>query len=170
LVCGKKAAPDLPYRRAESFRLANPAMGQGMSFAETISPFFGRCAFVWFYLTGAMDILNRWAVISAELSAKHVPLPPLVLLIVLLLIVMGSISLLFGYHTRHAAIMLFGMTMAAAVTMHDFWHYSDPVAHASQLGIFARDFAICGGLLLMVGMGPGPLAVDTAGKAGGKKR
>src|SRR6185369_7391907 len=85
------------------------------SFAETISPFFGRCAFVWFYLTGAMDILNRWAVISAELTAKHVPLPPLVLLIVLLMIVMGSISLLFGYHTRHAAIMLFGMTMAAAV-------------------------------------------------------
>jgi len=88
------------------------------------------------------------------------------------LIVMGSISLLFGYHTRHAAIMLFGMTMAAAVTMHDFWHYSDASAHATQFGIFARDFAICGGLLLMVGMGPGPLAVDTAGKAGGgaKKR
>ena len=105
-----------------------------MSFSETISPFFGRCAFVWFYLTGAMDILNRWAVISAELSAKHVPLPPLVLLIVLLLIVMGSISLLFGYHTRHAAIMLFGMTMAAAVTMHDFWHYSDASAHATQFG------------------------------------
>ena len=142
-----------------------------MSFSETISPFFGRCAFVWFYLTSAMDILNRWAVIAGELTAKHVPLPPLVLLIVLLLIVMGSISLLFGYHTRHGAIMLFGMTMAAAVTMHDFWHYTDPVAHATQFGIFARDFAICGGLLLMVGMGPGPFAVDNQGKAGaGKKR
>ena len=117
-----------------------------------------------------MDILNRWAVISTELTAKHVPIPPLVLLIVLLLIVMGSISLLFGYHTRHGAIMLFGMTMAAAVTMHDFWHYADPAAHATQFAIFARDFAICGGLLLMVGMGPGPFAVDTAGKAkAGKK-
>jgi hypothetical protein len=29
-----------------------------MSFSETISPFFGRCAFVWVYLTSAMDILG----------------------------------------------------------------------------------------------------------------
>jgi putative oxidoreductase len=141
--------------------------GQDMSFSETISPFFGRCAFVWFYLTGAMDIMNRWPVIAGELAGKHVPLPPLVLLVVLIMIVIGSISLLFGYHTRHGAIMLFGMTMAAAVIMHDFWHYADPVARATQFGIFARDFAICGGLLLLVGLGPGPFAVDNSGKAGG---
>ncbi len=141
-----------------------------MSFSETISPFFGRCAFVWFYVTSAMNIVTNWHDIAAELTAKHVPLPPLVLLVVLIMIIIGSISLLFGYHTRHGAIMLFGMTMAAAVTMHDFWHYADPVARATQFGIFARDFAICGGLLLMVGMGPGPFAVDNPGKAkAGKK-
>jgi uncharacterized membrane protein YphA (DoxX/SURF4 family) len=43
--------------------------------------------------------------IAADLATKQVPLPPLVLLVVLLLIAMGSISLLFGYHTRHAAII-----------------------------------------------------------------
>ena len=134
-----------------------------MSFSETISPFFGRCAFAWFYLTSAMDIAGNWRGLAVELAAKHVPLPPLVLLVALILIVMGSISLLFGYHTRHGAILLFGMTMIAAVIMHDYWHYAD-------FGIFARDFAICGGLLLMVGMGPGPFAVDNRGKAGGGKK
>ena len=138
-----------------------------MSFAETISPFFGRCAFVWFYLTSAMDILQNWSTIAADLAAKHVPLPPLVLLVVLLLIVMGSISLLFGYHTRHAAIILFGMTMIATVTMHDFWHFPETAGRAQQFAIFARDFAICGGLLLLVGLGPGPFAVDNHGKSGG---
>jgi len=138
-----------------------------MSFAETISPFFGRCAFVWFYLTTAMDILQNWHTIAADLTAKHVPLPPLVLLVVLLLIVMGGISLLFGYHTRHAAILLFGMTMIATVTMHDFWHFTEAAGRAQQFAIFARDFAICGGLLLLVGLGPGPFAVDNRGKSGG---
>jgi putative oxidoreductase len=143
-----------------------------MSFAETISPFFGRCAFVWFYLISAKDITRNWQTIVADLAAKHVPLPPLVLLVVLLLIVMGCISLLFGYHTRHAAILLFGMTMAAAVTMHDFWHFPEAAGRAQQFAIFARDFAICGGLLLLVGLGPGPLAVDNPSKSGGggKKR
>jgi putative oxidoreductase len=141
-----------------------------MSFSETISPFFGRCAFVWFYLTGAMDILGNWHGITTDMANKHVPLPPLVLLVVLVFILLGCISLLFGYHTRHGAVLLFGLTMAAAVTMHDFWHYSEASARADQFAIFARDFAICGGLLLMVGMGPGPFAVDNAGKGGGKKR
>ena len=93
-----------------------------MSFSETISPFFGRCAFAWFYLTSAMDIAANWRTLVVELADKHVPLPPLVLLVALILIVMGGISLLFGYHTRHAAVLLFGMTMIAAVTMHDYWH------------------------------------------------
>jgi putative oxidoreductase len=141
-----------------------------MSFAETISPFFGRCAFVWFYLTSAIDIVTNWHRIAADLAVKQVPLPPLVLLVVLLLIAMGSISLLFGYHTRHAAIILFGMTMIAAVTMHDFWHYTEAAGRAQQFGIFARDFAICGGLLLLVGLGPGPFALDNRGKSGGNNR
>jgi putative oxidoreductase len=158
--------------RGESFPSGHSAdaQGQGMSFSETISPFFGRCAFVWFYLTGAMDIAGNWRSLAADLAGKHVPIPPLILLIALILIVMGSISLLFGYHTRHGAMVLFGMTMVAAVTMHDYWHYTDPVAHAREFGIFARDFAICGGLLLLVGLGPGPFAVDNRGKSGGGKR
>ena len=141
-----------------------------MSFSETISPFFGRCAFVWFYLTSALDILANWHGITADMASKHVPIAPLVLLVVLVFMLMGSLSLLFGYHTRHGAILLFGMTIIAAVTMHDFWHYSEAGVRAYQFGIFARDFAISGGLLLMVGMGPGPFAVDNGGGKAGKKR
>jgi putative oxidoreductase len=138
-----------------------------MSFSETISPFLGRCAFVWFYLTGAMDILANWHRVAEEMGAKHVPLPPLLLLLALLLIFMGCISLFFGYHTRYGAVMLFGLTIVAAVTMHDYWHYADGGARMAEMGIFSRDIAICGGLLLMVGMGPGPFAIDNRGKGGG---
>ncbi len=139
-----------------------------MSFSETISPFFGRCAFVYFYLSSAADIMGNWQAIAADLTARHVPLPPLVLLVGLVLTFLGGVSLLFGYHTRHGAVMLFAMTIIAAFGLHDFWHYSDPVARSAQFAIFIRDFAICGGLLLLVGMGPGPFAVDNNPK--GKKR
>jgi putative oxidoreductase len=141
-----------------------------MSFSETISPFFGRCAFVWFYLTAAMDILGNWHHVADQLAAKQVPVAPLMLLIALLVIFMGCVSLLFGYHARYGAVMLFGVTIVAAVTMHDFWHVVDGAARATELGIFSRDVAICGGLLLMVGMGPGPFAIDNRGKGGGGKR
>ena len=70
---------------------------------------------VWFYMSAAMNILNDWHHIADTMAAKHVPLPPLVLLVTLLLILMGSISLLFGYHARHGAVLLFGLTCVAAV-------------------------------------------------------
>jgi putative oxidoreductase len=138
-----------------------------MSFSETISPFFGRCAFAYFYLSCAADILGNWQSVAADLTSRHVPLPPLVLLVALVLIFLGSISLLFGWHTRHGAVMLFGMTVIATFGLHDFWHYGDQAARAAQFSVFIRDFAICGGLLLMVGLGPGPFAIDNQPK--GKK-
>ena len=141
-----------------------------MSFSETVSPLLGRCALVWFYASGLVNIIQHWSNFAEQLSSRHVPLPPLFLVVGLILVVMGCFSLLFGYHTRHGAVLLFGMTIVAAVIMHDFWHYADAGARAYQFGIFARDFAICGGLLMMVGMGPGPFAVDNAGKGGGGKK
>jgi putative oxidoreductase len=140
-----------------------------MSFSETISPFLGRCILIWFYMTGAMDIMGRWHRLSVIMDAKHVPLPPLVLLVVLIMISLGCLSLLLGWHARHGAVMLFALTVSAAVVMHDYWNVGDPVARATEFGIFARDFAIAGGLLLIVGMGPGPFAVDNRG-GGGKRR
>lgn len=139
-----------------------------MSFSETISPFFGRCAFVYFYLSSAADMLGNWQAMAADLAARHVPIPPLVLVVALVLTCMGSISLLFGWHARHGAVMLFAMTIIAAFGLHDFWHYSDAAARAVQFNIFIRDFAISGGLLMIVGMGPGPFAIDNQPK--GKKR
>ena len=62
-----------------------------------------------------MDIFGNWHGIAADLTAQHVPLPPLVLVVALVLIVLGCISLLFGYHTRHGAVLLFGLTIVAAV-------------------------------------------------------
>jgi putative oxidoreductase len=141
-----------------------------MSFSETISPFVGRCAFVWFYLSCAADILGNWRGVAAELAAKHVPIPPLVLLVALVLIFMGCISLFFGYHIRHGAVMLFGMTIVATFGLHDYWHSAQAEQRAAEFGVFIRDLAICGGLLLMVGMGPGPFAVDNRAKSGGKRR
>jgi putative oxidoreductase len=140
-----------------------------MSFSETISPFLGRCAFIWFYMSGAMNILNDWHHIALQMDAKHVPLPPLILLVTLLVIFMGCIALLLGYHARHGAVMLFGLTVIAAVVMHDFWHIADPALRLQEFGIFSRDVAIAGGLLVIVGMGAGPFSIDNRAK-GGKRR
>jgi putative oxidoreductase len=151
-------------------RLAPPVGAEVfMSFSETISPLLGRCALVWFYGSGAMNIINQWSVVTAQLASRHVPLPPLFLVVALIMIVLGCLSLLLGYHARHGAVILFGLTIVAAVLLHDYWHFADAGTRALEFEIFARDIAICGGLLLMVGVGAGPFAVDNRGGGGGRR-
>jgi uncharacterized membrane protein YphA (DoxX/SURF4 family) len=141
-----------------------------MSFSETISPLLGRWALSWFYGSAALDIVYRWSSIVTELNGKHLPLPPLLLVVALLMIVMGVVSLAFGYHTRYGAVILFGLTIAAAFALHDFWHYAKAGARDAEFDIFTRDVAICGGLLVMIGLGGGPFAIDNRSMGGGKGR
>ena len=135
-----------------------------MSFSETISPLIGRWLLAWYYLTATLHAGRDWRALTGLMHEHHVPLAPLVLLIVLVLAFMGVLSLAFGFQARHGAVMLFGLTAVAAFVMHDYWHIDDPAMRQAELEIFARDIAICGGLLLVVGMGPGPFSID--GKVG----
>jgi putative oxidoreductase len=55
------------------------------------------------------------------------------------------------------------VTIVAAVLMHDYWQIRDnPVARQSDFELFACNIAIAGGLLLLVGQGPGPVAIDNS--------
>jgi putative oxidoreductase len=66
-------------------------------------------------------------------------------------------------------LLLFAITVAAAVAMHAYWRISgDGTLRASEFELFACHAAIAGGLLLIIGQGPGPLAIDN--RRSGKKK
>jgi uncharacterized membrane protein YphA (DoxX/SURF4 family) len=72
-----------------------------------------------------------------------------------------------GFRTRAGALALFAITIAATVTMHDYWHLRVAAARSADFDIFARNIAIAGGLLMLIGMGSGRFAIDKP--AGGEK-
>ncbi len=102
------------------------------------------------------------------MALKNIPLQPLLLALALIVMFLGGLSLIFGFQTRYGAVMLFGYTIIVSVAMHDFWLIGNAIDRAADYEIFARNMAIAGGLLLLVGMGPGPVAIDSMG--GGPKR
>jgi len=135
-----------------------------MSLSEMISPLIGRWLLVWFYVSSARHIAMDWQEVADQLLAHHVPLPPLVMLVVLVLLGIGVLSLAVGYHARYGAVLLFGLTIAAAFFLHDYWRVADPALRQMEREIFIRDVAICGGLLILIGLGPGPFAIDARGR------
>jgi putative oxidoreductase len=139
-----------------------------MSLSERIAPLIGRLAIAWLFLSEAWTMINSWDGTVTLMQMKHLPAAPLLLLIALTVMILGSVSIAVGFHTRHGALLLFGFTVIVSVAMHDYWKLSEAADRAADSEIFFRNVAIAGGLLLLMGMGAGPFAIDNAG--GGGKR
>ena len=122
----------------------------------------------WFFLSAAWERTRDWGATVQLMSMQHIPLPPALLALAVMVMILGSLALMLGYQTRHGALLLFGFTIVVTLLMHDFWHIHDAVGRAAEYRVFARNVAIAGGLLLLVGMGPGPFALDN--RVGQKKR
>ncbi len=132
-----------------------------MSFSEYISPLVGRLILAWFFLSEAMAYAGQWDGTIQLMALKNIPAQPLLLALALIVMFLGGLSLVFGFQTRYGAVLLFGYTIIVSVAMHDFWLINNAIDRASDYEIFARNMAIAGGLLLLVGMGPGPVAIDS---------
>jgi putative oxidoreductase len=139
-----------------------------MSLSERIAPLIGRLAIAWLFLGEAWTMINSWDGTVTLMQMKHMPAAPLLLVIALAVMILGGVSIALGYHIRHGALLLFGFTVIVSVTMHDYWKLNEVADRLADSEIFMRNIAIAGGLLLLMGLGAGPFAIDNAG--GGGKR
>ena len=139
-----------------------------MSLSERIAPLIGRLAIAWFFLSEAWTLINSWDGTVTLMQMQRLPAAPLLLVIALTVMILGGVSIAVGYHTRHGALLLFGFTVIVSMTMHDYWKLNEASARLADSEIFFRNVAIAGGLLLLMGMGAGPFAIDNTG--GGGKR
>lgn len=135
-----------------------------MSISEWISPFVGRMALAWFFLGEAWARTSDWTGTLGMMGAAHVPAAPVLLVLALAIMVLGGISLALGYHARHGAMLLFGFIIAASLALHAYWTMPDGTERLADYAVFIRDIAIAGGLLMIVGLGPGPFAIDNVGR------
>jgi len=76
-------------------------------------------------------------------------------------LVLGGLSLLFGFKARFGALLLVIFLLAVTPVFHSFWNV--PAAQVQeQMGNFMKNFALLGGLLFIMAYGPGPFSVDEA--------
>jgi putative oxidoreductase len=135
-----------------------------MSISERISPFVGRMALAWLFLSEAWARANDWGGTITNLRNAEIPAAEPLLVLALAIMTLGAAALALGYHARHGAMLLFGFTIATSLVLHAYWKLPDETARAAEYAVFIRDLAVAGGLLLVVGLGPGPFAIDNVGK------
>ncbi len=67
--------------------------------------------------------------------------------------------LLLGFKARVGAVLLIIFLIPATLIFHNFWAF-EGMERQMQMIMFMKNLAILGGLLLVLGLGPGPISVD----------
>jgi putative oxidoreductase len=132
-----------------------------MSFGESIAPVVGRCMLAALFILAGANKMQNWDETAAVMTAHGISAAGPLLALSVVIEIGAGLALVAGFRTRLMALVLFLFTLAVSFVMHDFWTISDNAELArTQMQLFAKNMAIAGGLLLLVGMGAGRLSFD----------
>jgi putative oxidoreductase len=131
-----------------------------MSFGESIAPLVGRTLIAGLFILAAVQKLQDWNGSALYMAQHGVQYIQPLLAASIITEVGAGFGLIIGFRTRLMALILFTFTLIVSFTMHDFWTMADPDLKLSEMQLFAKNMAIAGGLLVLVGLGAGRLSYD----------
>ncbi|MGC8915448.1 MAG: DoxX family protein [Thermoanaerobaculum sp.] len=111
-----------------------------------------------FIVSGINKIMD-WDGTAGYMASKGMPMVPLFLLGALVFELVGGLSVLLGFKARMGAILLIIFIVPATLIFHNFWTL-EGMERQIQMMMFMKNLAILGGLLLVLGLGPGPASLD----------
>ena len=87
---------------------------------------------------------------------------PLLLVATILIEAGCGLLILIGWRAREAALLLFLFLIPVTLIFHGFWSIEDLTARAQEQRAFMKNLAIMGGVLMIAGLGAGPLSLQSA--------
>lgn len=109
----------------------------------------GRILLSLIFIRGGIKNLTNVDGMTAYAAAKHVPAPKLAVVVSGIVILLGGLSMLLGWHRFIGAGLLFVFLVPAAFLVHAPWRESDPAARANETAHFLKDLALAGAALLI---------------------
>jgi putative oxidoreductase len=132
-----------------------------MSFGESIAPVVGRCMLAALFILSGAGKLQHWEETVQYMAAHGLNASGLLLALAVVVELGAGLALVAGFQTRLMALVLFLYTLAVSFLLHDFWTITDNTDLArTEAQLFAKNMAIAGGLLVLVGLGAGRLSYD----------
>lgn len=104
-----------------------------------------------FIKAGINKILNPLGT-QEYMASVGVPFTGILLIATIIVLLVGGLSVLFGYKTRLGAILLVGFLIPTTL----IFHTNFPEGETA----FLKNLGLMGGLLMMVAFGPGSVSVD----------
>jgi putative oxidoreductase len=110
----------------------------------------GRILYGGFFVLGGLNHFQHLAMMSGFVGSKGVPAAKPAVMFSGLLIIIGGLSVILGYHVRIglACIMLF--LAPVTLLMHNYWVETDMMQRINQRVNFQKNVALFGAALMML--------------------
>ena len=110
----------------------------------------GRVIVGGFFLMNAFNHFAQFNMMTGYAKSKGVPAPALAVGGSGVLLFLGGLSLLLGYHPTIGAALLVIFLLGVSFGIHNFWTVQDPQARQGEMVNFLKNMAILGLLLMTV--------------------
>lgn len=117
------------------------------------APFLiGRILFGGFFLYNGINHLRQRKNMANYTATKGVPSPEIAVTATAVPLIVGGTSMLLGVKPKWGAMAILGFLAGVTPVMHDFWRNEDPNERTNNLANFAKNLALAGGALALMGV------------------
>jgi uncharacterized membrane protein YphA (DoxX/SURF4 family) len=119
----------------------------------SVTSALGRAIFGGFFLYSGINHLRETQPMAQYAGAKGVPKPDFMVKATGVALIAGGASVLLGVKPKWGALPIIGFLAAVSPVMHDFWRQKDPGQRQNDLINFAKNVALLGAALELMGHG-----------------
>ena len=119
----------------------------------------GRLLLIGLFVFSGVGKLMDLPSTAGAIGSKGLPAPMVLAAIAGAVEVIGAALIAVGWNARLGALALIGYTVVATYFFHNFWDMEGP-QRMQNIIAFNKNAALIGGLLLLIGFGPGRYSVD----------
>lgn len=102
-----------------------------------------------FIMSGVNHLTRTKQMAEYAKTVGKVPAPAAAVVVTGLMILVGGISTLAGYHPRIGALLIFVFLLLAAFWMHQYWKIQDPMQKVTESAHFWKDISLAGAALFI---------------------
>ena len=122
----------------------------------------GRLCLITIFLMSALgNKIPKYEEVAGIMDSAGVPVPQVSLALAIIFLIVGSITVLVGYHARIGAVLLAVFLVLASYYFHPFWKNPDD---QKMMIDFMKNLGLLGAMLFIIANGSGAGSLDARKK------
>jgi len=123
-------------------------------------PLIGRILFSIIFIMSGFGHLFSYSQMVGYAEQMGVPLASVAVPVTGIMILLGGLSIVFGYQVKWGSLLLIVFLIPTTFIMHPFWKIEDAMQAQMQMIMFMKNLGLLGGALMFYYFGSGPLSLD----------